>query len=276
MRGVVETVSAIPTPTGEAYDELQAAFDHYNRALFEGALPPCLITMQREKRTYGYFSFKRFVHSRSAERTVDEIAMNPAFFAVSPLQEILQTLVHEMTHLWQYHFGTPGRRAYHNAEWAAKMEAIGLMPSHTGRPGGRKTGEKMSDYPIEGGAFLAATETLLKGGFLISWLDRMPYRTVEAPPASALHAPAPAEAMPEEHDVETAIVVVEDATVRTTMVRTMGDAVRIAIEQPCIGNRSNRVKFRCPSCGAQAWGKPSLRLLCGEAECQGARYAPVA
>ncbi|WP_057463942.1 hypothetical protein [Pseudovibrio sp. POLY-S9] len=42
------------TPTQEAYEELQGAFDHYNRDLFAYVLPPCLITMQREKRTYGY------------------------------------------------------------------------------------------------------------------------------------------------------------------------------------------------------------------------------
>jgi len=33
------------------------------------------------------------------------------------------------------------------------MESIGLMPSDTGEPGGKRTGQRMSDYPIEGGAF---------------------------------------------------------------------------------------------------------------------------
>lgn len=50
-----------------------------------------------------------------------------------------------MTHLWQYHFGKPGRRGYHNKEWANKMESIGLMPSSTGQPGGDKTGDKMAE-----------------------------------------------------------------------------------------------------------------------------------
>lgn len=31
------------------------------------------------------------------------------------------------------------------------MEEVGLMPSDTGRPGGRKTGQHMSGYPIQGG-----------------------------------------------------------------------------------------------------------------------------
>ena len=44
---------------------------------------------------------------------------------------------------------------------------------------------------------------------------------------------------------------------------------------PLPGNRSNRVKYRCPSCGAQAWGKPSLRLLCGNEDCKAVPLDPV-
>src|SRR3546814_1039171 len=80
---------ALPIST-QAYAELQFAFDHYNRSLFGGELPRCLITMQREKRTYGYFSRRRFVHTVD-QRSTDEIAINPSYFAVVPLLEILQT-----------------------------------------------------------------------------------------------------------------------------------------------------------------------------------------
>ena len=53
----VQSLPALPpSPTAQAYAELQLAFDHYNRELFAGELPPCLMTMQREKRSYGYFS----------------------------------------------------------------------------------------------------------------------------------------------------------------------------------------------------------------------------
>ncbi|EEJ5895151.1 hypothetical protein GSN43_004736 [Salmonella enterica] len=54
----------------------QRAYDFFNEKLFSNELPPCLITLQREKRTYGYCSFKRFV-GRESGYTVDEIAMNP-------------------------------------------------------------------------------------------------------------------------------------------------------------------------------------------------------
>ncbi len=45
-------------PTLQAYEELQRAYDHFNQLLFEGVLPNCLITLQREKQTWRY-SMKR-------------------------------------------------------------------------------------------------------------------------------------------------------------------------------------------------------------------------
>lgn len=146
-------------PTPQAYAELQLAYDHFNGALFGGQLPGCLITLQREKRTYGYFSRNRFANLDG--QLTDEIALNPCYFAVVPLVETMQTLVHEMVHQWQALFGKPGRGRYHNDQWADKMESIGLMPSSTGRPGGKRTGDHMADYAIEGGRFLQACQALV-------------------------------------------------------------------------------------------------------------------
>ena len=75
-------------PTIETYNELQTAYDFFNTRLFDGGLPPCLITLQREKRTYGYFSSKRFVGSKSGQM-VDEIAMNPSYFAIRSIVILL-------------------------------------------------------------------------------------------------------------------------------------------------------------------------------------------
>lgn len=239
------------TPTVQAYTELQGAFDHYNARLFDGAIPPVLITMQREKRTYGYFSSRRFAH-RTIKETTDEIAINPCYFGVVPLLEILQTVVHEMAHAWQYHHGTPGRRGYHNKEWADKMEAIGLMPSSTGKPGGARTGEHMADYPIECGPFMQATAELLATGFQVSWLDRFPPSMPAAAPTGALDAGEAATAGPAELS-----------------------GLAELLEPPASANRSNRVKYRCPECGAQVWGKPALRLLCGSEGCDTASFDPI-
>lgn len=87
----------------------------------------------------------------------------------------MQTLVHEMVHQWQAHFGKRGRGRYHNDEWADKMETIGLMPSSTGHPGGKRTGDHMADYAIKGGRFLRACQSLVSDeSFRLSWYDRFP------------------------------------------------------------------------------------------------------
>lgn len=81
--------------------------------------------------------------------------------ALFPLIECCQTIVHEMCHAWQCHYGSPSRKGYHNKEWADMMESIGLMPSHSGKPGGKRTGQTMGDYPINGGKFMGVTEQLM-------------------------------------------------------------------------------------------------------------------
>lgn len=156
-------------PTAEAYGDLQKAYDFYNRRLFEGKLPACLITLQRKRGAYGYFSADRWQSGRAKS---DEIALNPDHIAKDTVKEVLSTLVHEMVHLWQHHFGKPGRGRYHNREWAGQMLEIGLHPSSTGEPGGAMTGDQMSDYVVKNGPFDVVTRELLGTGFKIKWLDR--------------------------------------------------------------------------------------------------------
>ncbi|MGQ3054709.1 MAG: SprT-like domain-containing protein [Roseateles sp.] len=221
-------------PTHEAYSELEMAYDHFNDALYEGQLPKCLLTFQRDKRSYGYFASERFVNSSGVK--TDEIAMNPAMFAVIPAAEIMQTLVHEMAHQWQFHFGKPGRRSYHNKEWGAKMEAIGLMPSNTGEPGGKKVGEQMMDYIIEGGRFEAACNELLSR-LAITWRDRLPVQKL-----------------------------VDQVMAGTVEGVEAADLIAMGVELETPASKSNRRKYSCSKCGVNAWGKPNLNLICGECQ----------
>lgn len=155
-------------PTACTYKALDAAYDHFNRTLFNGELPTCLITMQRHKGAYGYFHSNRFGRHDSPDQTTDEIALNPAGFSHRTPTEILSTLVHEMAHLWQHHFGRPSRNGYHNGQWASKMIEIGLIPTDTGKPDGKPTGQKVTHIIAKAGkfadqckAFLAAHDTPL-------------------------------------------------------------------------------------------------------------------
>lgn len=163
--------SIVPiVPTVVFYSNLQLAFDHFNRELFDSKLPNCLLTLRSANRFYGYHHSKRFIAKNGD--LLDELGLHPGFFALRPLEVGLSTLVHEMVHHWQDHFGTPTRSNPHNVEWSQKMEEIGLMPSSTEAPGGRKTGRKMSHYLIPNGAYIQSCKRLLDTGFDFAWYDR--------------------------------------------------------------------------------------------------------
>lgn len=249
-------------PTRETYNELQDAYDFFNRRLFDGELPECLITLQREKRSLGYFQPHTFVR-RSTGETTDEIAMNPRFFAVRSIRDTLSTLVHEMVHLWQAHFGQEkSRKGYHNKEWADQMERIGLMPSHNGNPGGKRVGEKMSHYIIADGPFDVACTELITEEFQLTWMDRHPATLVQPPvepdaaAAAGMQLPTPDE-IAEVEAAEKFVAPIEETPAKRR--RTDG---------------SNRVKYRCPSCQSQVWGKPELLINCGVEACAGAKFEP--
>ncbi len=163
-------------PTQQVYEELQKAYEFFNESLFESRLPPCVITLQRQHDTYGYFSANQF-QSRNGGIQAHEIALNPSYFAVRTIHETLSVLVREMVSLdQQLHTKRDKlpRRRYRNTEWADMCEQAGLMPTSTGLPGGRRVGDNVQTYVIEGGAFDVACSRLVDDAFTLSWVDRFP------------------------------------------------------------------------------------------------------
>jgi hypothetical protein len=191
-----------PDPTGDQFAAYGQAFDYFNRALFDGGLSRCLLNFSRHARSRGFFSAGRW--RRGADHT-HEISLNPDVLD-RPLLDSMGTLVHEMVHLWQQEHGVPGRGRYHNKQWAAKMESVGLVPSHTGLPGGKRTGQGMTHYVLEGGRFDAAFRAM-PPEYQLPWTSGRPADTA---------GPGP----------------------------------------------RDKVKYTCPTCGLNAWGKPGLPLGC--------------
>lgn len=162
------------------YKELQYAFDHFNTRLFNGECQPCLITLQRQANTMGYISYNRFCNIDNSNEYLHELALNPEYFGVKPLIEVCQTICHELSHLIIWQKGLDTRKTYHNSHWADLMESIGLIPSHNGRIGGRRVGQKMMDYPKPDGLFVIACNDLFMRGNIIGWYDRYyPKKTTE-------------------------------------------------------------------------------------------------
>jgi hypothetical protein len=159
--------------------------------------------------TSGYFAGGRF-GTADGQTVTDEIALNPPHF--KQRTPVLSTLVHKMAHVWQYHFGKMSRGGYHNAQWAAKMREIGLIPSDTGQPGGEESGQRMSHYIEPGEAFATHCRGLLREGFVVPYVE-------------------------------------------------LWDEAKAGKSKA-----KNKPKFVCKGCGAAAWGKPELRIICAECD----------
>jgi predicted SprT family Zn-dependent metalloprotease len=159
-------------PTRHQYGELDTAYDHFNVSLFDGALPRCLLTLQRKSNAKGFFHRDRFTTWDEVAVT-DEIALNPSLFKERTVEETLSTLVHEMVHLWQHHHGKGSRPGYHNREWADKMDSLGLIASDTGEPGGKRTGQSVTHWIQPDGPFARSCADLLETGFVLPYVQRI-------------------------------------------------------------------------------------------------------
>lgn len=189
------------------YDSLKIVYNYMNDNLFEGQLPACVITLRKKKNALGYFHGSNFEKINEFKESVDEIALNSQYFKCRTDKQIASTLVHEMCHLWQYHYGKPSNNGYHNKEWAVKMKSIGLIPTDTGAVNGKQTGYSMTHIIEEGGIFEEALNTI---NFTIDCSERG-----------------------------------QDSKMAKT---------------------KNKVKYSCPSCDTNAWGKPGMNIICGDCE----------
>lgn len=154
-------------------NEFQAVVDIFRNTFFS-SLPDCMLTLDASRRsTMGYFRPNSFVSKDGT--VVHQIALNPSYVLTHPPEEAFQTIAHEMTHQYVYDvLGQTKSNGYHCKKFATKMEEIGLIPSSTGKPGGRKTGYRMSDYMQEGGCFQKVCRELIESGLCLSWGSTRP------------------------------------------------------------------------------------------------------
>lgn len=268
------SIPKVSDPTLALYGALQYAFDYFNINLFEGLLPKCIITFHRQRRVMGYASHKRWKNT-NGER-IDEIAINPEYFDDYPLIEIFQTICHEMSHLWQSHFGTPSRRGYHNKEWAQKMQKIGLMPSSTGEPGGSKTGEHMMDYVILSGPFMLACQELIDKHYNFPWIDCFPVVRQEVPILAYRKDSTPVElekSLKPKYNVNKTVKNAEKKVLKGNVSLLVDENglmpwEKVEMSQPPIFHstkaiqKSGKIKYSCKKCKSNVWGKPSLNIGC--------------
>ena len=174
----------------DIYGELRSLYDRCNTTFFGDTLPPCMILLRVKRNAAGYFqpacwSRHGLAGAGSTEaKRHDAIALNTTIFNARTEAEILSTLVHEMTHLWQEHYGdNVPTKNYHNREWARKMASLGLMPSVTGAPGGKQTGVHISHYILDHGWFASLYAELADPGQpLFTWQETPKLNTAKDQP----------------------------------------------------------------------------------------------
>lgn len=213
-----------PTPTKQQFQALDQAYQYFNQALFNGQLAGCILNFSRKKGTHGFMAPNRWRRSDESIHSTHEISLTPYTLYREPIL-VFSTLVHEQVHLWQWDFGEPSRSGYHNRQWADKMEEIGLMPSDTGKHGGKKTGQRMTHYIIGGGQYEQAFNTMPEEYIL-------PFTSLEGDLMKSTLSGNPRQPGPEK----------------------TGASMK----------GREKTKYSCLGCLVNVWGKPDLKLICAD------------
>ncbi len=212
-------------------------------------------------------------------KKVDEIALNPNYFFYGEV-ELLQTLSHEMCHQWQQHHGKPSRKKYHNKEFADKMKSIGLMPSDTGKAGGKQTGQYMADYIITSGPLDKLVKEILSKHKVIDW----EYHSWESRELQAMVNFSDENiTFPSLEDIESGSLIRLGQSIVSidSLYPDTNQADYHLISGPGFesddifadffikppkdkSKNKNKVKYCCPECGVNLWGKSSLDIICGD------------
>ena len=218
-------------PTEAQFMSLNKAYKYFNKALFGGELPACILNFSRKRNTHGFLAPNRWRKVRSKEYSTHEISLTPTTLYREPLL-VFSTLVHEQVHLWQFEFGKPSRNGYHNKEWAEKMISVGLMPSDTGKEGGKITGQNMTHYLIKNGAYEKAFKKMPKE-------FKLPFTSLDA-------------------DLMKAYTSGIDPFSGKLAIGKGGRGVNTP------PSKNKKTKYSCTNCNINVWGKPNLNIVCGE------------
>lgn len=176
MRVKKEEPFPIDKPTLQLYPELQEAYDHFNKRLFQiilgVTLRECIIVINNDKpNTKGYHA--RGIYINKDLEVCDEISLNSRFWGIQSIEESLSTLAHEMAHLYreQTRKKEAKNSSWHDMEWSKAMNAIGLKPISYDFPG-KEIGQKVHHKIIHGGPYEIAARELIDKNYELTWKHR--------------------------------------------------------------------------------------------------------
>jgi hypothetical protein len=182
----------LPEPFSPTFmHSLQAAISFLNDYFFDPTLPDIFLTTHKKARSKGHFAAHVYAGRHGREVPEYEININLDQVVGESDADAVSTLLHELCHLWRHLNGPQQKRPYHDKLWSAKMNSVGLVPSSTGKPGGRETGAKMSHYILPGGVFEQAFAELQATGWTLD-IESAPRRNPSRGPSSKSKFTCPA------------------------------------------------------------------------------------
>lgn len=123
----------------------------------------------------------------------------------------------------------------------------------------------MTHYIIRGGRFQKAVYDLLKNGFSISWYDRW---STGAIVTSKINSDILDDWLAVTDKNDTDLINRLSLTVSKSRPELIPDDDDSAVMiKPPVKETGTRTKFTCPTCGLNAWAKPSASLVCGDCNC---------
>ncbi len=228
MDAAMDGVMSSTDPTNDQFAAYRAMWTYFNAALFGGALGHVILNFSRLARSLGFFAPERW--RDAGDQVTHEISLNPAHLKRDNAKDAASTLVHEMAHLWRHGQPNPPRNGYHDRQWADKMEALGLMPSSTAAPGGARVGYRMSHWIIPGGPFERAFEQ-----------------------------------MPAECHLPWTCGIDDEARGEKKSKKEKKEKEKKEKKEK-EAERKVKVKYSCPDCGLNVWGRAGLRLRCEDCD----------
>ena len=138
------------TKMSRAVSQLEHIYNTLNTDFFGGELPTPIITVQSKPGTYGHCSTAKIWQRPDGQTYELNIA---AEVLNAPIEETLDTMLHEMTHLYCREKGikdTSGK--YHNSTYKAEAERHGLVCYRTERYGwNTRPSDKLVEYALSKG-----------------------------------------------------------------------------------------------------------------------------
>ena len=140
------------TKMSRAVGQLEKIYNSINTDLFDGELPVPIITVQSKPGTYGHCSVAKVWQRKDGSTYELNIAAEVLNY---PIEETLDTMIHEMVHLYCREKGikevSRGGK-YHNGKFKEEAEKRGLECYKCGSYGwNTRPSDKLVEYALEKG-----------------------------------------------------------------------------------------------------------------------------